>query len=268
MTSVSLPMYNFARMRPANAAFWTAVADRMRKEGYADLPYALDFGQPPVPASLAADTLLTQTCGYPLQTIYQGQFQLVATPGYTAPGCEGFEHSAFFIVREQDAARNLEDLRGRRFAVNSVHSNSGMNLPRRTLASLAKDGRFFTEVVDSGSHPNSLELVRSAKVDAASVDCLTWAFAQRYAPELVVGLRVLAPSTRSPAIPFVTGAATPPDVVQALRRALVAVGNEPEYESVRTPLFIASIQYLEWNAYDIIMRMEHEAEQLKYPEIA
>ncbi|HKX79550.1 MAG TPA: PhnD/SsuA/transferrin family substrate-binding protein [Novosphingobium sp.] len=266
--TASLPMYQFPTMRQAYSRFWGALTDMLRAEGFSGVPEELAFDQPPVPDEIVPNVLFTQTCGYPLQTIYRDQYRLLATPSYDAPGCGAMSHSAFVVVRADDPAATLEDLRGRRFAVNSIHSNSGMNLPRRLVAPLAREGRFFGEVVHSGSHPRSLEWVRSASADAASVDCLTWAFASDYAPDMIGGLRVLAQTPPSPAIPFITGRDTPADQVAALRRALVKLGSEDAYEGIRKAMRLKSIGLLSAGAYAAIMNYEQEAHALSYAVIA
>jgi ABC-type phosphate/phosphonate transport system substrate-binding protein len=263
----SLPMYNFPAMRPANAAFWRALAALLDADGASGVPALLDFGQGPVPDSIPGSTFFTQTCGYPLQTLYRGQYQYLATPSYIAPGCGLMTHCAFLIVRDQDPAQGIEDLRGRRFAVNSPHSNSGMSLPRRLIAPFATDGRFFASVALSGSHPRSLDMVRQGEVDTASVDCLTWAFAAEHAPDLTAGLRVLAETPPSPAIPFVTGLDATPDEIAALRRALAVIGSEPDYARIREGLRLRMIGQVPATAYQSLLDYEAEADAMGYPKI-
>lgn len=264
----SLPMYNFRGMQQANAGFWRALRGLIEAEGCAALPDRLEFDQPPVPEAISPDTLFTQTCGYPLQTIYRGQYRCVATPSYVAPGCGVMTHCAFFVVRDDDTAGTIEALRGRRFAVNSPHSNSGMNLPRRSLAPLADKGRFFSKVELSGSHPLSLRMVQQRLVDAASIDCLTWAFALDHAPEMVAGLRVLAETVPSPAIPFIAGGDTSDEEVATLRRALSVVAGGDEYDEVRAALKLGGIGQVQQGAYDVLLDYERQARDLGYAEIA
>lgn len=261
-------MYNLPDMRRENSAFWTALSTLLRVQGIPDVPDELSFEHPPVPARISPNVLFTQTCGYPLQTRYRGQYRILATPSYGAPGCEGATHSAFIIVRADNPATTLEELRGTRFALNSVYSNSGMNLPRLLLAPLAIDGRFFAAVVLSGSHSRSLELVASGAAEVASVDCLTWAFASVHAPRLVEGLRVIAQTQQSPSIPFVTAASTPPEHAVILRDALLAIGSEPRYDDVRAGLRISGIGLPPDDAYGILSQYERDAALLGYPVIA
>ncbi len=267
MPSASLPMYNLPGMRAPNADFWTVLRDLALEEGAQDLPETLDVGRAPVPADIGAEVVFTQTCGYPLQTVYAGQWRLLGRPCYAAPGCEGSTHCGFVVVREDAPYEALEDLRGASFALNSLHSNSGMNLPRRLIAPLARNGRFFGRVAMTGGHGPSLALVKAGGAHAACVDCLTWVFNQDYAPEAVAGLRVLASTPPSPAIPFVTSAATPDSTAAALARALVRLSDR-RFEAVRAPLRIRRIEPAAPADYAGIMDYEAEAGALGYAELA
>src|SRR4029077_8552934 len=88
----------------------------------------------PVPERIGPEILFSQTCGYPLETIFRGQAIRLGTPCYRAPRCDGATHRGVFVVPAASPARELEDLRGGVFLFNHRHSNSGMNLPRRSLA--------------------------------------------------------------------------------------------------------------------------------------
>ncbi len=261
-------MYNLPEMAAANAAFWRALTAALRLEGVTDPPDALLTNSPPVPDAIRPGTLFTQTCGYPLQTIYRGQFQFLGAPTYDAPGCGAATHRAFIIVRADSPAERPEDLRGGAFALNSRHSNSGMNLPRLLFARIAGGKPFFSRVIETGSHAASLQLVATGGADAASIDCLTHAFLGDFRPAALVGLRRLADTPDSPAIPFVTAADTPADRVAALRRALSHVAASPQHRPVLDRLRLRRIGPADPAAYARLLDYEREASALGYAEIA
>lgn len=268
MPHASLPMYNLPEMRPRNAAFWAALASGLRQDGIPDVPAALCFDRPPVPDRIDPGALFTQTCGYPLQTIYRGQHQLLGVPTYDAPGCGPGTHCAFVLVRDGGPVRRLEDLRGGVFALNSRHSNSGMNLPRLLFARIAGGRPLFREVIETGSHPGSMALVASGRADAASIDCLTYAFLAEHRPEAVAGLRRLADTPPSPAIPFITAAATPPGTVAVLRRALARLSGDAAGRAALAGLHIARIGEPDADAYTRLLGYERKAAALGYPDLA
>lgn len=261
---VSLPMYNLPAMQPANAAFWAAIRQELAWPAAPALP---DFGRPPVPAAIEADTLFTQVCGYPLQTVFRGQARLLGIPTYALPHCGPLSHAGVFVVRDASPFQHLEDLRGSHFVFNSLDSNSGMNLPRRALADIASGKPFFARCDETGSQPANLERVAAGEADATCVDCVTYAFNIEHKPHLR-GLRVLAPTPPSPAIPFVTAIDTPEPLFQALQGALLRVGQAPEHAAARVGLHIAGIAPPEGTDYTVQLRYEAEAAALGYPTLA
>lgn len=261
---VSLPMYNLPAMQPANAAFWAAIRAEL---GLDEAPALPDFSRPPVPGAIEPDTLFTQVCGYPLQTIFRGQARILGIPTYALPHCGPASHAGVFVVRADAPYQALADLRGCRFVYNSRDSNSGMNLPRRALAGIAGGRPFFASCAETGSQPANLERVAAGEADATCVDCVTLAFNQQHKPHLR-GLRVLAVTPPSPAIPFVTAAATPEPLFRALQAALLRVGSAPQHAAARAGLHIAAITAPEGTDWAVQLRYEAEAAALGYATLA
>jgi ABC-type phosphate/phosphonate transport system substrate-binding protein len=252
MLAATLPMYDLPELREANAAFCAAVARLARG---ADGPSG-------------GGALFTQTCGYPLQTVDRGRYAILGTPCYDAPGCEGSTHRAFILVRADGRIESLEQLRGGTFAVNDTLSNTGMNLPRRLFAELAGGEPFFRRTIVSGSHAASMELVGAGRVDAASVDCVTYAFHRARGRTRARGLRVLAETPPSPALPFVTWAQTPHEKIAALREALQRIWREPRFVSILRALRIDRIELLDDDAYSGLSAYQAQAIALGYPKLA
>jgi len=266
---VSLPMYNLPEMRAANARFWAALRGLLVEAGLKNPPEMLTFERGPVPPRLESELLFSQTCGYPLETVFKGQAIRLGAPLYNAPGCamsaDGPIHRAFFLVRADSPAQTLADLKGGVFLLNSPVSNSGMNLPRRALAEIAGGKPFFRQVIETGGHPASLEHLIRGEGDVASIDCVTFAFWKHYRLEAAAQVRILAETPASPAIPFVTSIATPPEIGDLLRIALRVLASEPRYETVRAGLKIAGIADVPDAAYAGLLDYEREAAALGYP---
>jgi len=268
-TLVSLPMYDLPEMRAANARFWEALRGILIETGLKDPPETLTFARGPVPPRLESELLFSQTCGYPLETVFKGQAIRLAAPLYDVPGCamslDGPTHRAFFLVSADSRAQTLADLRGGVFLLNNPVSNSGMNLPRRALAQIAGRKAFFGQVIETGGHSASLERLIRGEGDVASIDCVTYAFWKHYRPDAAAQVRILAETPASPAIPFVTSVATSPAIVEILRVALGTLGREPRYEAVRAELKIADIANVPDAAYAGLLDYEREAAALGYP---
>jgi ABC-type phosphate/phosphonate transport system substrate-binding protein len=261
-------MYNLPEMRSRNEAFWDALAVELRRDGWTNLPATLSFAGAPVPDRIASDVVFTQTCGYPLQTVYRGQYRLLGVPTYDAPGCRAGTHRAFIVVRKDSSFEKPEDLKGARFALNSRDSNSGMNLPRLLFARLAGGKPFFGSVVETGAHASSIDRVASGELDAASIDCLTYVFFQDHRPEAVRSLRIVAETPESPAIPFVTSIATPADKAARLQVALFRLAADPDRRPILEGLRLRTISKPDPAAYAGLLDYARQAAELGYPELA
>jgi ABC-type phosphate/phosphonate transport system substrate-binding protein len=258
-------MYNLPEMRADNAAFWLAIRTEAERLGVGALPHELDFDREPVPERIEPGTIFTQVCGWPLQTIYSGQASILGVPVYGAPHCDGPTHTGLFVVGRNAAFRSVADLRGRDFVFNSVHSNSGMNLPRRVIADLADGQAFFRSVMETHSQAGNLARVADEQAEATCVDCVTYAFFARHRPDVAAKLRVLATTRRSPAIPFVTSAATDPNTAAALGKALRIVATSPEWNDMRAGMMLLDILPPEVADYRVPCRYASEASALGYP---
>jgi ABC-type phosphate/phosphonate transport system substrate-binding protein len=266
--TASLPMYNLPEMRAANARFWEALRGLLIGAGIRDVPEELTFDRVPVPERIGAEVLFSQTCGYPLETVFRGQAIRLGTPCYAASGCEGPTHRAFFVVPEASPAKSLADLKGSRYLLNSPVSNSGMNLPRRSLAEIAAAGRLFSAVIETGGHPASLDYLLRGEGDVASIDCVTYAFWRHNRPEAAARVRIIGETPPSPAIPFVTSVATPTATVEILRTALRILARDARYQAARSALLLTDIVDLPDTAYRALLDYEREAGELGYPAIA
>jgi ABC-type phosphate/phosphonate transport system substrate-binding protein len=264
---VSLPIYNLPEMQAVNADFWGAIRHELQRQDIKSLPDSLDFARRPVPERIERDTLLTQVCGYPLQTIYQGQAVLLGAPVYGAEHCVGPTHTGVFVVHRESTFAQLADLRGCNFVYNSRHSNSGMNLPRRAIAEIVKGERFFGSIVETHSQPGNIERVARREVDATCVDSVTYAFFCRHRPQLGALTRVLAVTPPSPSIPFVTSLETPVPLQDALRKALRNVARSGEWAGVRSGLMLQDIVPVEMASYGVQLQYEREAHASGYSEL-
>jgi ABC-type phosphate/phosphonate transport system substrate-binding protein len=264
----SLGMYDPPWLRGANDALWRGIAARLRDAGVADVPDALDRGRPLGAIWRDPRLLLAQTCGYPLATSLREAVTVVAAPVHDLPGCGGARHRSLVVVAQTSSVATLAELRGARAAINGRDSNTGMNLLRRAVAPLARRGRFFGAVRETGSHLASMEAVRTGAADVAAIDCVTFALARRHRPALVEGLRVLAESDPSPSLPFVTRGGADVNEVAALRSALAGALADPALATTADALALARVEPVSAEDYEILLRYERAAAAAGYPGLA
>ncbi len=266
--AASLGMHDGPALHAANDALWSLIAGRLAEHGVADVPPGLDRRRSLDAIWSDPALLLAQCCGYPLMTRYRGRLRYVATPSYAAPGCLGASHRSRILVRADDRAERLAELRGRRAAVNERHSNSGMNLFRAAIAPLAGGDRFFAGVLETGSHEASLRAVADAGADVAAIDAVSFAHLARAAPALAARVRTIGWTGASPGLPFVTSIATSDGVVDLLRAILDEVARSAAARPACEMLLIAGMARLPARAYDRLLRIERGAARLGYPDLA
>ena len=270
LSTASLAMYDFsAPLRAAHDHLWAALRGPMAEAGFAS-PDGLDRSRDYHDYWLDPGLGLAQACGFPYLKLLRGKVRLVATPIYEfALGKgKGGDRASVIVVRSSDGLGSIEELRGRRFAINDRLSNSGMNLPRALFAPLARDGRFFSEIVVTGGHLASLEAVRRNQADSASIDSVTYGLVGRHHPDMLEGLTVLALTPYGPGLPMITSLATPDDAIDALRAGLQSVVNEPAYAGIRDNLGLSGFAVLDDGDYLALADLERQAIDQAYPEIA
>lgn len=266
MRLASIAMYTSPpSVAAATVSFWNFLRDQLREEGIADVPDALDATVPYYEAWLHQDLLLAQTCGYPYVKQLRGKARLVATPVYGYPGCDGPNMCSFIIVHKDSAAASLKDLRGAKAAINSLDSNSGVNLLRAAIAPLAREGSFFSSVIETGGHRHSIGTVAAGMADVAAIDCITFGNIVRFDPDRLSGVRILAETVEGPGLPFIARGDASDDEVAALRRALLKAATEPALDEVRATLSLKGFKILSDADYQPLVELECEAHRLGYP---
>lgn len=268
MTVASLAMYvSPPPVEEATRLFWRGLGERLRDYGV-EAPEALDEDLRYDEAWLRPDLLFGQTCGYPYVRHLRGKVQLVASPVYGLPGCDGARKCSFIVVNARSSATSIEDLRGKRAAINQPGSNSGYNLFRAFVAPYAVDSRFFSSVIETGGHRASMEAVSNGTADIAAIDCVTFGNTLRFDPESVAGLRILAETPKGPGLPFITAASTSPEHLKILRRALEETIADPALADTCDTLSLQGISLFGDADYEVLAEFDREAARRGYPVIA
>jgi ABC-type phosphate/phosphonate transport system substrate-binding protein len=260
-------MYDFPPIQAAHDALWAALSRHLIEAGVTETPPHLTRHMGHFELWKHPQLLFGQGCEYPLAESFADFIRLVATPRYSAPGCEGATYRSAILVREHDPVDCLAGLRDRRCAINEATSNSGMNLLRAAVAPLANGARFFNSVVFSGAHRRSVEMVAEGQADVAAVDCVSLAHLRRLYPSLVANLRILDWTPSSPSLPFITAAATSDATLQAIRFSLAAVLADRSLDTVREQLFLEGIDLHPDAGFSGVMRLQRAAIDLGYPVI-
>ncbi len=265
MAIASLGMYSLPAVEKAIADWWRGLAAAMAAEGITDVPRTLADHMPLEEAWLSPDLLFAQTCGYPLTHLLKDRVTLLATPLYDCPDVTGADYCSLIMVRDDDPATDLADLRGRRAVINGTDSQSGFSALRHAVAPLAREGRFFSSVGVSGAHRASLAWVRDGKADVCATDSVMYHLLACHQPAALAGLRCLQRTVSAPGLPYITRLDGGDDLVQRLRAALFAACAAPDLAAARADLMIGGVKVLPPAAYQVILDIEQQAVDLGYP---
>lgn len=261
-----LSWYNFSILKTANDEFWNALRiacleinpnlmlEPDRKSGLD----TKDYWEKP-------DCFFTQACGYDL--IFRENLPLVpiAAPVLKIPGCEEHLHRSFLLVHEKNPAKEIKDLKGMRAAINCKLSNTGMNLLRHTLAPVACQYENFLQSLEvSGSHRESISMLKKNRVDLVSVDCLTFHYLKAFEPEEVSGLRVFSQSSPCPIPPFCTSVSTSVENRNTLIQALNTTMHSHQNSRFLKVLGFQGIKRVSKEDYLVLKEYKNEADRLGY----
>jgi ABC-type phosphate/phosphonate transport system substrate-binding protein len=267
----ALPMYN---VTPTLRGHWRTLIDDtlgvLREDGFADPVAQLDTADISLDTLWRRDDLLfSQTCGYPLMRTLPSSIQIVGTPVFDVPGCDGPNYSSVLVVSGAAyaaGATTIERCRGLRAALNDPLSNSGMNVFRHAVAPFAAEGRFFSAVIETGSHVGSLKAIIEGTADVAAIDCVTFAYAQEIAEIARAPLHVIGYTMQTPGLPLIASASVAPDVVAKLRDAL---GRALNADPARArALRLRGFASLARSDYAALIDLESEAIAKGYPKLA
>lgn len=182
------------------------------------------------------------------------------TPGYEdTPG----KYFSYTIVHKDSPATSWQDLRGLSYAYNDQNSNSGYNMPRYQLVQLgAKRWEdWFSKVVVSGSHEESIRLVARGIVDSSSVDSLVLDYDRKHGNADALNVKVITTLFPGGAgvPPVVVSSKTDPQLAQALQDALLNMHNDPQGKRILGAMLMLRFDPPDDSNYDDIRRMEHAA---------
>lgn len=132
------------------------------------------------------------------------------------------------VVRDDDVAGALEALRESRWATNDPCSLSGHLCVVHWLEGRGEATPGGADLLRSGSHLASIDLVTRGAVRAAAIDSNVLAILRRTAPSRVAALRVIATWGPHPIQPLIVHPAMPDRVAGLLRDALLRFAPRPD----------------------------------------
>ncbi|MCG3210369.1 MAG: hypothetical protein FOGNACKC_04000 [Anaerolineae bacterium] len=168
------------------------------------------------------------------------------------------------IVHRDSRFRSFADLRGATWAYNEPHSQSGYNLTRYHLATLAEYSGFFGRVIEAGAHLTALEMVLDRRIDATAIDSTVLELELAARPQLGGQLRVIDTLGPSPIPPWVVSKNIAPPFREAIRHALWQMHATPAGQAILSEGQILKLVRVEDRDYDPIRKMAQLASQVSW----
>jgi len=219
-------------------------------------------------ATLCNDHLfIGHTCGYPLIKSLQHKLSPLCVPVFDAPGCNGIYNVSTFITSVNSEICSLSDSYLGIAAFNSQDSNSGINVFRHSVAPLAKGNPFFSSLIESGSHRQSLIEVAEGRADVAAIDSVSLALIGDAWPELADQVKTIGHSMKTCGLPFVISNSRlktidPKKLIAELNEVLNKLPDQH-----RQCLRLIEFAKVELNQYQSILDLEQQSVEMSYPRL-
>ena len=132
---------------------------------------------------------------------------------------------SYLIVRKNSPLQHFNDLKSSVFCINEQESFSGCQVVRYYLAKLGQSG-FFSKVIESGSHLQSIQSVLDKKADSAAIDHTLFEYWAKRNPGLAKTLRIIERLGPFPMPPLVISQSVPKEIKQQIQTALLEMPKD------------------------------------------
>jgi phosphonate transport system substrate-binding protein len=166
------------------------------------------------------------------------------------------------VVSRGSAFRRFEDLRGASWAYNEPRSHSGNYVVRHRLAEISAGPGFFGEVIESGAHQASLDMILAGRVDASAIDSTVLETELLARPEISDRITIIETLGPSPMPPWVCPRNLPRELRDALLDALLGMPADERGRDTLREGRISHFARVEDRDYDPIRRMARQAERV------
>lgn len=245
----SLPMYDFPEIRWALDDLYHQVTTTLKIQGVSP-PSQLCHDRPLKELWSNQNLFLSQCCGYDIVARYKNQVSIIGTFEYAAPGCTSINYVSLLVVPENTPYDHISQMQGTRAAINGPESYSGCHSLLKLTASYTKKSTiFFSELIETATHANSLQLIQTGKADVAAIDSITFTLLKNYRPQAIQGIRVIGQTSPAPAPPLITRINSTKSDRKKISNAFNRVLANPNNQLLLSTLLITGFQPDTQSAY-------------------
>lgn len=167
------------------------------------------------------------------------------------------------VVHRDSGFRRFADLRGATWAYNEPGSQSGYNVVRYHLAVLGEATGYFGQVMESGAHQASLQMILDGRIDASAIDSTVLEEEFRRDPSVRSRLRIVDTLGPSPIPPWIVQRSLPRDLRDTLRELLLTMHQDPKGRAILAQGHMTCFAHVEDSDYDSIRHMARLAESVR-----
>jgi phosphonate transport system substrate-binding protein len=165
-------------------------------------------------------------------------------------------YRSYLIVNKESPIHNLEELKGHTFAFTDPDSNTGRLVPTYWLGEMhERPETFFSRIVYTYSHDNSIMAVARNLVDGATVDGLIWEFYQQKDPTLTSKTRIIKKSEPFGIPPLVASKHLSVKSKERIQQILFSMHQDPEGKKILGELMIDRFIAPQEEWYDNLRQM-------------
>ena len=174
-----------------------------------------------------------------------------------APMVDGdHNYYSYLIVHRDSPYFSLEDLQGKSFAFTDPDSNTGRLVPSYWVFLTGKEPEeFFSRIIFTYGHDNSIMAVARGLVDAAAVDNLIWDYYDRFGSEMTAQTRIIKKSEPFGIPPLVLSPEVNPGLSFKLGQALLEMHEDEKGKQILDQLLIERFVVPQDSWYDSIRRL-------------
>ena len=166
------------------------------------------------------------------------------------------------VVHRDSRFHTFADLKDASWAYNEPNSHSGYNVVRYHLATLGETGHYFSKVIESGAHLNSLQMILRKEVDASAIDSIVLEMEFHRHPEMRSKLRIIETLGPSPVPPFVISTKLPLETREFLRDLLIKMDTSLSGQAILSQIRMVRLARINDPDYDAIRYMYQKGKGL------
>ncbi len=184
-------------------------------------------------------------------------FRLLAAPIVNSD----HNYYSYLIVHKDSPYFSLQDLQGKSFAFTDPDSNTGRLVPSYWVLMTGKEpDEFFSRIIFTYGHDNSIMAVARGLVDGAAVDSLIWDYYDKTGSDLTAETRIIKKSEPFGIPPLVLSPEVNHSLSLKLQQILLGMHEDEHGKQILDQLMIERFVVPHDSWYDSIRRILNKLE--------